>query len=78
MAIIGPAEVAVGDVATFEADTRDMADWVWLLPDRTVSTGERQVRLRTRSEGTAQITLLGVSRAGSHIEVVHDLRVVGG
>jgi eukaryotic-like serine/threonine-protein kinase len=78
VAIVGPAEVAVGDIARFEADTHAMDDWVWLLPDRTVSSGERQVRLRTRSEGTAQITLLGVSRAGDRIEVVHDLRVVGG
>jgi eukaryotic-like serine/threonine-protein kinase len=78
VAIIGPAEVTVGDVATFEADTRDVEDWVWLLPDRSVRTGEPQVQLRTRSRGIARITLLGVSSGGDRVEVVHDLRVVGG
>jgi hypothetical protein len=51
---------------------------VWLLPDRTVRSGEPRVQLRTRSEGLARVTLLGVSSAGDRIEVVHDLRVVGG
>lgn len=78
VAILGPAQVTVGDVATFEADTRAVDDWVWLLPDRTVRTGEPRVQLRTRSEGVARITLLGMSSAGDRIEVVHDLRVVGG
>jgi hypothetical protein len=75
VALIGPATVAVDQVATFIAATRGLESWVWLMPDGTVSPDAPQVRLRTRSAGTARIALLGTTGSGDRLEVVHELRV---
>jgi hypothetical protein len=45
------------------------------MPDGTVSPDAPQVRLRTRSAGTARIALLGTTGSGDRLEVVHELRV---
>jgi hypothetical protein len=78
LAIVGPAEVAAGEPARFAAEERDVDEWVWLMPDGTITPDAAQVQLRTQSAGIARVTLIGVSTAGDRLEVVHDLVVTDG
>lgn len=78
LAIIGPAAVQAGETATFAAEERDVDDWVWLMPDGTITPDAAQVQLRTQSSGVARITLIGTSSAGDRLEAVHDLVVTEG
>ena len=49
VAIVAPAEVAVGEVATLHADVRGVDHWVWLLPDGGVAPDAARMRLPTRT-----------------------------
>jgi serine/threonine protein kinase len=75
LAIIGPAEVQAGEAATFAAEHRDVDDWVWLMPDGTITPDAAEVQLRTQSSGVARVTLIGTSGTGDRLEAVHDLIV---
>lgn len=76
VAIIGPSEVGVGQVASFSADTTGVRSWVWVMPDGVSISGEAQVQLRARSPGTVRISLIGVSSGGERLEVEHRLEVL--
>ena len=78
LTLVGPTQADVGLTVTFEATAEDVVGWVWLMPDGTVYANEPSVQLRTRSTGTAEVTLLGVADSGERLEVVHELRLVDG
>jgi tRNA A-37 threonylcarbamoyl transferase component Bud32 len=77
VALVGPEETPVGEMATFVADAnRDVTSWVWLMPDGRLVPDASQVELRTNSAGVARVTLLAVASSGERFEATHDLRVV--
>lgn len=75
LAITGPVEVAVDDVAELSAETTDVDRWVWFLPDGQVIFNTETVQMRATSTGTSRISLLGVNDEDERLVVEHDLRV---
>jgi eukaryotic-like serine/threonine-protein kinase len=75
LTLAGPREATVGTTVTFEATTRDVEEWVWLMPDGHISVDTPTAEIRTQSAGVAEITLLGVTESGERLEVVGELHV---
>lgn len=76
LALVGPAEVAVGEQPTFEVDTSGISSWVWTMPDGRNIVDEPDVDVRANSPGRAEITLRARSDDGDELEATHELRVV--
>jgi eukaryotic-like serine/threonine-protein kinase len=76
LALVGPAQVEVGETAAFTATVDGVEHWAWLMPDGAVYADRDAVQLSTTSAGTARITLTAMTPDGDRLEVRHDLRIV--
>jgi eukaryotic-like serine/threonine-protein kinase len=74
VAVVGPVDLAVGQPATFVAETENVAEWLWVTPQGP-RPGTSQLAVTPRSTGAATIRLIGVTPSGELIEVTHDIRV---
>lgn len=76
ISISGPSEVAVGETATFTADTTGVESWVWTLPSGTYRTNEPEAVVTATSPGTTVVVLRAQGPDGQELESRHPVRVV--
>lgn len=75
IAIDGPAEVSVGEVATFTAETEGIDSWVWALPTGTHLPDDAQTTITATKPGTNDIILRARDPNGEELEVRHRITV---
>ncbi len=75
IAIDGPAEIAVGQEATFVAVVEGVDTWVWTLPTGGHLLDTPRVTTTARSSGTGRVVLRARAPDGTDLEAVHHLTV---
>lgn len=75
LAIVGPAEAAVGETVTFTAEAAGVDEWVWVDPGGGVHRGAA-IDVTPTSTGNATLRLVGLRAGGPSVDVAHRLRVV--
>lgn len=75
VAVVGPADLAVGDTAEFVADVDGATSWVWVAPDGTRYDDEPVLQVTASSAGLVEITLLAVADDGGRVAVGRRLVV---
>lgn len=76
LGIEGPAEITVGESATFTAEIEGAESWVWVLPTGTHIADEQDAVLTPTSAGTAEVILRAQAPGGPELEVRHAVQVV--
>lgn len=74
--IEGPAEITVGETATFTAEVEGTGSWVWVLPTGRHIADEPEAVLTPTSPGTAEIILRAQAPGGPELESRHTVQVV--
>lgn len=75
LSIDGPAQVAVGESASFAAEVSGADSWVWILPTGRHVADEGYIELTPTAPGTAELTLRTTTSDGKVLETVHGFRV---
>lgn len=75
IAIDGPAEITVGQEATFSAVVEGVETWVWTMPTGAHVLDEPSVTTTARSTGSARVVLRARAPDGTDLEAVHHVSV---
>lgn len=73
--ISGPEEVAVGEAATFTAETEGLNSWVWSLPTGTHVVDDPETTITATEPGSTEIILRARGPQGEELEVRHHITV---
>lgn len=76
-AIFGPATVAVGEPATFEAGVVGGLGYAWVTPDGAIVEGVPSIDITAAGPGAASIGLVVTTGGGEPLAVELELEVVG-
>lgn len=76
LGIDGPAEITVGETASFTAEVEGAESWVWVLPTGTHVADEQEAVLIPTRAGTAEVILRAQAPGGPELETRHTVQVV--
>jgi hypothetical protein len=74
--ITGPAEVPVGESATFVAGTAGVKNSFWIAPNGDTHRNVETLEVTARTSGGATVTLVGIDGQGRTLQVAHSFQAV--
>lgn len=75
VAIEGPAQVRVGEQATFDAMVTGLDSWMWVLPNGRYVVDQASVSVTALTTGTNEVVLRGKDAGGTELETTHEVTV---
>lgn len=73
--ITGPAEIAVGETATYTADIGGVSSWAWTLPNNRFVANQKSVTVTATTPGTGVIVVRSQTSSGAELEARRTITV---